>query len=109
MKNKGIRKQSDKQRKLEQKRFSILTGNLQRCYECGKTKDQIKIDIHEIYKGSNRRASMVNGFCVPLCRECHQRTENDIKFYRKFQKICKDRFLETHDLSEFIAILGKSF
>ena len=105
---KGIKRVSNKQRKLEQKRFSILTDNLNQCYECGKTRDQTRIDIHEIYKGSNRQASMKNGFCIPLCRECHQKTENDIKFYRKFQKICKSKYLEAHDVAEFISILGKN-
>ena len=106
---KGIKKVSNKQRKLEQKRFSILTDNLNQCYECGKTKDQTRIDIHEIFKGSNRKASMKNGFCIPLCRECHQRTEVDIKFYKKKKKICKTKFLETHTTAEFISILGKDF
>ena len=60
---KELKKKSNSLKKLEDKRYSILTDNLKICYICRKKKKH----IHEIYKGSNRQTSMKNGFCIPIC------------------------------------------
>lgn len=103
--NKGISKKSDKMIKMEKDRKSILTDNFNKCYYCGKE----ATTIHEIFKGSNRIASMKNGFCIPLCMDCHIRTENDRDFYRQFQMLCKKKYLESHTIEEFRQILGKNY
>ena len=103
--NEPINKKSNKQQKLEKSRYSILTNDLKHCYICGKPKDS----IHEIYKGSNRTISMKNGFCVPLCDNCHKRTETDIKFYRYLQKICREKYLESNTVQDFVKKVGRTF
>ena len=63
-----MRNKTYKLQKLEKNRFSILTNDMEHCFIC---KNPF-IDIHEIYGGRNRKVSMQNGFCVPLCRERHE-------------------------------------
>ena len=50
-KYKPIKKKSNKLSKLEKKRFSILTNDLEHCYICMKRdkKEITKDDLHEIY------------------------------------------------------------
>ena len=55
MQNKGINKVSKKQKKLNNNRFSIFTNKFDECYYCGK--QNIKLDLHEVYGGSNRKRS----------------------------------------------------
>lgn len=41
-----IKKKTSKLQKLEKNRFSILTNNLEKCYICGKNKD----DLNEVFR-----------------------------------------------------------
>ena len=54
--NKSINKVTNKQKQLEKNRYSIFTNNLNKCYYCGK--HNIKLDLHEVYGGSNRTRSI---------------------------------------------------
>lgn len=100
-----IKNKSNKLINFEQKRFSILTNNLEVCYVCGKKKDH----IHEIFKGANRKASIKNGFCIPICLECHIKTENDIDFLRRFQIECQKEFEKSHTREEFLKLTGRNY
>lgn len=104
--NKPIKKVSNKRNKLEKNRFSIFTDNFNQCYYCKrKVKENEKLDLHEVYGGSNRLRSIKNGLVVPLCRICHS-NEKIIKYLRiKLQK----EFEKTHTREEFIEITGKSY
>ena len=77
---------TNKLKKLENNRFSILTENLEKCYICGKE----VVDVHEVYSGTNRQMSMKNGFCIPLCRTHHRiaQLDKETNLYLKklFQK-----------------------
>lgn len=99
--NKPIKKASSKQKQLEKNRFSIFTTNFNKCYYCG---NEGKMDLHEIYGGSNRKRSIENGFVVPLCRICHSNEEIIQRLRIKIQK----EFEKTHSREEFIKIFGKS-
>lgn len=101
----NIKNKSNKLIKAEKKRFSILTNNLKVCFECGRPKKH----IHEIYKGANRQASIKYGFCIPICEECHSRTEIDIDFLRKFQILCQKEYEKMHSKEEFMRIIGRSY
>ena len=96
---------SNNLRKLEKNRYSILTHNLDTCYIC----KQPSTDIHEIYGGSNRQNSMKNGFCIPLCRRCHQILTNDPKMALNYKILCQDRFEKSYTRKEFIDIIGKNY
>jgi hypothetical protein len=100
--NKVIKKRSNKQSKLEKSRFSIFTNNFEKCFYCGKTG---KMDLHEVYGGSNRTRSIKNGLVIPLCRMCHS-DEEIIKYLRiKLQK----EYEKTHTRQDFISLIGKSY
>lgn len=101
----GLKKKSSKLAKLEKNRFSILTTNMEKCYLCNKKKKH----IHEIYKGSNRQTSIKNGFCIPICEECHLETEINSKLDKDLKIKCQEKFEETHFRKDFIALIGKSY
>lgn len=100
-----IKKKTGKLAKKEKNRFSILTNNLEKCYICSKN----KVDIHEIYGGRNRQISMKYGFCIPVCRSCHSKTEIDSKLDLQLKKKCQMEYERTHKRDEFIQIIGKSY
>lgn len=104
--NKCINRVSKKQKKLENNRFSIFTTKFDECYYCKrKIKENERLDLHEVYGGSNRTRSIKNGFVVPLCRLCHS-NEEIINILRiKLQK----EYEKTHGREEFIKIIGKSY
>ena len=101
VRNKPIKNKTNKQKQLEKNRYSIFTTNLNKCYYCGK---EGKMDLHEVYGGSNRKRSIKNGLVVPLCRICHS-NEKIIQYLRiKLQK----EFEKTHSREDFIKLIGKS-
>ena len=101
--NKPIKKKTNRQQKLEKKRFSILTNDFNRCYYCKKESE--KLDIHEVYGGSNRTRSIKNGLVVPLCRFCHRNE----KIINKLRIQVQKEFEKTHSREEFIKITNKSY
>lgn len=106
VRNKPIKKVSNKRNKLEKNRFSIFTNNFNQCYYCKrKVKENEKLDLHEVYGGSNRLRSIRMGFVVPLCRNCHS-NEKVINYLRI---LIQKEFEKTHTRQEFIEITGKSY
>lgn len=102
---KQLRNKTKKQAELENSRYSILTNNFYECYCCR----GIKEHIHEIYKGRNRKTSMREGLCIPICSKCHERTESDITFLRELQVKCQKKYEEAHTREEFIEIIGRNY
>ena len=98
----SIKKVSNKQRKLNNSRYSIFTNNFKECYYCHK---KCKTDLHEVYGGSNRTRSIKNGLVVPLCRKCHS-NEKVINYLRI---LIQKEFEKTRTREEFIEITGKSY
>lgn len=106
VRNKTIKKKSDKQKQLEKNRYSIFTNDFTKCYHCHrKLKDDEKFDLHEVYGGSNRTRSIKNGLVVPLCRICHSNEDIINKLRIQLQK----EYEKTHTREEFIKIIGKSY
>lgn len=101
-----IKNKSNKLRNLENKRYSILTNDLRKCYVCNKNP---KEHMHEIYGGRNRKVSMLNGLCIPICFECHRKTEEDMKLDESLKRECREKYLETHTEDEFIDLIGKFY
>ena len=91
--------------RLERNRFSILTTDMDHCYVCGAYKQ----DIHEIYEGSKRIASMKNGCCLPVCRKCHQRFHNDRDFALVYKKLFQKKFEEVYPDVDFLSIFYKNY
>jgi len=96
---------SNRLAKLERNRFSVLTDDLEHCYVCGKR----KVHIHEVFGGRNRQVSMKNGFCVPVCFECHCKTESDMEFDKGLKRECQMKFEEIHSRSEFLEIIDENY
>ena len=98
-----MRKKSNKLKELEKNRYSIFTKDYWYCYYCH---DHLhKLDMHEVYGGSNRIRSMKYGLCVPLCRKCHS---NELVI-RDLRKWCQREYEKTHTREEFINLIGKSY
>ena len=92
------------------KRFSILTDDLTRCIECGRS----VVQLHEIYYGHNRNNSKDNGFVIPLCIEKHHNgntigIHKDIELDDKWKELCQLKYEETKTRQEFIKIIGKNY
>lgn len=102
---KQIKKKTTKLKQLEEKRWSILTDNLEKCYVCPNPKD----DINEIYEGGRRITSIKNGFCIPLCREHHRMFHECYQFALVYKKECQKKFEETHSREEFIDLIRRNY
>ena len=98
-------KKTYKLQKLEKNRYSILTNDMEHCFICGSP----LVDIHEIYSAGNRKVSMKNGFCVPLCREHHKvATENySANVFLKVK--CQKEFEKTHTRDEWLKLIGRNY
>lgn len=103
---KEIKKQSKKQRKLESKRFSMLTDNLDVCYICDRNR---KDDLHEIFPGCNRKKSMQWGMVIPICRICHGIWEFDEELRAKIQKQAQEIFEEKYGHELFMAEFKRNY
>ena len=71
--NKGIKKQSAKQKKKEKSRYSIVQSNNNECFLCKMQFE--KLDTHEAFGGANRSKSIEWGLIYYLCRKCHQEAD----------------------------------
>ena len=100
-----MKNKTSKLAKLERNRKSILTDNLERCFICGGT----ATDMHEIYSAGNRKASMKNNFCCPLCRKCHQTITLNYGLNLRLKMECQEKFEETHSREEWFEIIGKNY
>ncbi len=104
---KKLKQKTDKQKKLESSRYSIIQDDLNKCYFCN-NKSQ---DWHELIKGTCRKKCIKYGLCVKICRTCHRRTEEDIEFYKETRKIAQKKWQEYYNKSEddFIKEFGRSW
>ena len=100
-----MKNKTSKLAKLERNRKSILTEDLEHCYFC----KQKSVDIHEIYSGSNRKISMMNNFCVPLCRQHHIKATVNVEFNIKLKQLCQMEYEKTHSRPEFLLLIGKNY
>lgn len=100
-----MRNKTYKLQKLEKNRYSILTDDMEHCYICKSP----FVDIHEIYGGGNRKVSMGNGFCVPLCRGHHQiaTIDKNASLYLKIK--CQKKFEETNNREDFLNLIKRNY
>lgn len=103
---KELKKKSNKLKRLEVKRYSILTKNLNICYICNKNK---KDDLHEVFGGSNRQKSMVWGLVIPICRSCHSDWDVNEELRKAIQQVAKKKFLENNTKEKFKEEFGKNY
>ena len=101
-----IKKKSTKLRKMEAKRYSILTNNLKICYICNKNE---KKDLHEIFVGANRQKSIIWGLVIPVCRKCHREWETNKELRKKIQQYAKEEFIKKYTKEKFREEFGKNY
>lgn len=100
-----MRGKTYKLQKLEKNRYSIFDWDVEMCFICGGK----ATDMHEIYCGAKRQVSMKNGFCVPLCRGCHNYITNNEQLSKVLKRQCQRKFEETHTRDEFIKLIGRNY
>ena len=104
---KRLKKRSVKQNKIESKRYSIIQKDLNKCFYCNNK----ATDWHELLKGKNRRKAIQWGLCLRLCRKCHEKTENNVEFYKEGRVLAQKSWIDYYDknLEGFIKEFGKSY
>lgn len=114
-----MKKLRKKDRVRDSERFSVMTDDFNHCYICGKygkTKgvpDFLKLDLHEIFFGSNREKSKHYGLVVPLCHEgCHQGSEG-VHFNRELDLALKrkgqEEFERLYPGEDFLGVFGRNY
>ena len=103
---KELKKKSKNLKKLEAKRYSIVTDNLTICYICQKRR---KDDLHELFGGSNRRKSIEWGLVIPICRVCHSEWKTNEEMRKKYQEDGKQKFYKLYSKEKFLEEFGKNY
>lgn len=88
---------TNKLKRLENKRYSILTEDMEHCIMCNQKCD----DINEIFLGRNRINSIKTGLCIPLCRRCHTIYHNNRELQLFWMKQGLEEFTKEHTIEEF--------
>lgn len=104
---KQLNKKSNKQKKLEESRYSILQSNKEKCFFCNNK----AVDTHELLKGRNRKKCIKWGLVIYICRECHRKTEEDSEFYKETKKYAQRMWQEHYKKNEqdFIDEFGRNY
>lgn len=101
-----MKKKSNELRRLEKNRKSVFY-ELDSCMNCGSTR---QLTIHEIFPGRNRQNSMIYGFVLPLCLECHRKLQDNKEFNNHWKRKAQDYFEEyigTHQ--DFMDIFRRNY
>ena len=83
-----MKQKTSKLAKLERNRKSILTDDLEHCFICKRQASE----IHEIYSSGSRKASMIYGFTIPICRQCHQAITLNYGLNLRLKRLCQEKF-----------------
>ena len=106
LRSKPMKNKSNKLARLERKRTSVFTNDLEHCLLCGKKKN----DLHEIFSGKNRINSIKYNFVIPLCRECHSLNQNNLFFNDYWHRIGQEYFeYNIGTREEFICIFRRNY
>lgn len=102
-----MKSKSSKLARLEKNRKSVFYEDLSTCMFCGST---YKMTKHEIFEGRNRQNSMIYGFVLPLCLECHRKLQDNKEFDSHWKHKAQEYFEEhigTHD--DFMNIFRRNY
>lgn len=105
-----MRKKSYELAKLEKYRESIFTDDLKICYICSQ-RGIIRpaSEKHEILYGRNRRNSMLFGYVLPLCRDCHTTFTSNQKVKEIWGKKCQRYHEEKYGVDDWMSHFHKSY
>lgn len=87
---------------------SIITNDLDHCYECGST---YNLEKHHIFGKYNRNQSEEDGLFVKLCWNCHKKihAEHSQKMMRAYYKIGQLAWEEHHPGESFLKVYGRNY
>lgn len=96
----------------DSKRYSVI-HDMSRCIVCGKPKDH----IHEVFGGTERKASKYFGMCVGLCYECHEKVHQHKKVMptdkkdidTRLKELSQEVFEYNHSREDFIKYFHRSY
>lgn len=96
-----LKQKSNKLAALERNRFSIITDKMDECYIC--KRKNVKLELHEVFRGRNRQKCMIWGLVVPSCIRCHSRTTSDrnLSLESEAKKIFIKKYGEEKFIEEF--------
>lgn len=100
-----MKQKSNKLRKLENERFSILTDDLTRCILCEKK----AVNKHEVFFGRNRQNSMKYGLVIPLCYKCHIMMHRNAVWQEIWHVKGQLAFEKEYPELDFLEIFKKSY
>ena len=101
-----MKTKSNRLAKLERNRKSVFTNNMDKCYLCSNK----RTDIHEIFRGRNRKNSMIYGFVLPLCRECHSTKAEAInfeEFWHRQAQLYFEKYIGSRE--EFLRVFRRNY
>ena len=101
-----IKNKSNELAKLERKRFSLFSDNINKCYLCPSTHN---LTWHEIYQGRNRQNSMKYGLCLRLCLNCHETKQEDKEFNDYWHKKGQAMFNDAYPDLIFLDIFKRNY
>lgn len=93
-----LKQKSNKLAALERNRFSIITDKMDECYIC--KRKNVKLELHEVFRGRNRQKCMIWGLVVPSCIRCHSRTTSDRNL--SLESEAKEIFIKKYGEEKFI-------
>ena len=89
---------------------SILTNNLQECYIC---KTTMRVEVHHVLHGANRKNATKYGLVIGLCDKHHRNGRyavhrNNVMDEQLIQ-IAQTKFEEIHGHDKWMEVFHKSF
>lgn len=100
-----MKKKSYELAKLEKYRESVFTDNMQMCYVCGRPASS----KHEILYGTNRRNSMVFGYVLPLCLNCHRSFHKNHVLTNEWAKKCQIYHEEKYGVQDWMEHFHRNY
>jgi DNA-directed RNA polymerase subunit RPC12/RpoP len=89
-------------------RKDSILSNEYKCFICGR--DDIRLDVHHIYRGKNRQVSDENGFWVYLCNRCHiQIVHQHPDVDMQLKQACQTAFEKSQGRDAFRALIQGDF
>ena len=101
-----IKSKSNKLVKLERKRFSLFSTDINHCYLCHSTH---QLTWHEIFRGRNRSNSMKYGLCLRMCLSSHERLQNNKEFNEYWHKKGQALFEKAYPDLDFVKVFRKNY
>ena len=101
-----IKSKSNKLVKLERKRFSLFSMDINHCYLCHSTH---QLTWHEIFRGRNRSNSMKYGLCLRMCLSCHERFQDNKEFNEYWHKKGQAIFEKAYPDLDFVDIFKRNY